>query len=304
MRTDIRLRPAEEDDVSALVGLFRRAWEENATPGPSEAETREWVTNPTWRGRENGRVAIVGGDLVGAAGLWDEDDARERVFMNVTVHPPDADVAEALLDWAEARGAEIVAGEGLLRAAAMSGDALGHELRRRGYELVRHFFTMEIALADEPPAPEWPEGIVVRTLVPGEERRVYEAMNEAFADHWDFRPIAFDRWRAFMTDSADHDPSLWFLALDGDEIAGAALCRSERRPGTAHVGVLGVRPGWRRRGLARALLLHAFGDFRRRGRAKADLGVGAENPTGAVRLYEQAGMYVAARMDTYEKRLG
>lgn len=304
MRTDVRLRPAEADDVHALVGLFRRAWEENATPGPSEAETREWVMNPTWRARENGRVAVAGGELVGAAGLWDEDDACERVFMNVTVHPPDPDVAAALLDWAEARGAEIVGGRGALRAAAMSGDALGDELRRRGYDLVRHFFTMEVELAEEPSPPEWPDGIAVRTLEAGEERRVYEAMNEAFADHWDFRRIAFDRWRAFMTDSADHDPSLWFLAVDGDEIAGAALCRSERRPGTAHVAVLGVRPRWRRRGLGRALLLHAFREFRRRSRTKADLGVDAENPTGAVRLYEQAGMYVAARRDTYVKQLG
>ena len=74
--------------------------------------------------------------------------------------------------------------------------------------------------------------------------------------------------------------------------------------GTGHVNILGVRPGWRRRGLGRALLLHSFRELRDRGRLKADLGVDAENTTGAVRLYERAGMCVAHRMDTYELVLG
>jgi ribosomal protein S18 acetylase RimI-like enzyme len=61
-----------------------------------------------------------------------------------------------------------------------------------------------------------------------------------------------------------------------------------------------LRP-WRRRGLGRALLLQAFAAFRERGLARAALGVDAESLTGANRLYESAGMHVAARFDIYEK---
>ena len=303
--TEVELRAADANDIPLLSELFRRAWEENRTPSPGEAELHAWITNPTWRATDNGRLAFVNGALAGVIAMWDEDGHGERVFLNVTLHPRDAAVAAALLDWGEPRAAELVGDDGLVRASAMSGDdVMADELRSRGFTPIRHFFTMEIDLAAEPAEPAWPDGVGVRTSTPGEERRVYEAMNEAFADHWDFRPIPFDRWRSFMMATEDHDPSLWFLAVEGDEIAGAALCRGERRPGTAHVGILGVRPRWRRRGLAKALLLHAFREFRRRGSDRADLGVDAENATGAVRLYEQVGMQVAARRDTYEKRLG
>jgi hypothetical protein len=36
----------------------------------------------------------------------------------------------------------------------------------------------------------------------------------------------------------------------------------------------------------------------------AGLGVDGENPTGAVQLYERAGMHVASRTDTWERELG
>lgn len=76
-----------------------------------------------------------------------------------------------------------------------------------------------------------------------------------------------------------------------------------RVPPTSWINVLGVRRPWRRRGVARALLLHAFAEFRGRGKRGAGLGVDGLNTTGAVRLYEQAGMHVARRYDQYKKPL-
>ena len=64
---------------------------------------------------------------------------------------------------------------------------------------------------------------------------------------------------------------------------------------------LAVRRPWRRRGLGLALLLHSFRELRARGREHVGLGVDGENTTGAVRLYERAGMHVARRSDTYNK---
>src|SRR5215468_1533170 len=73
--------------------------------------------------------------------------------------------------------------------------------------------------------------------------------------------------------------------------------------GAGVVGALGVRKPWRRRGIAQALLHHAFGEFYRRGKRRVALGVDAENPTGATRLYERAGMHVAFEAVTYGKEL-
>ena len=106
-----------------------------------------------------------------------------------------------------------------------------------------------------------------------------------------------------MTSREDFDPSLWFIAWDGRsaEIAGYSLCRY--RMGLGWVGTLGVRRAWRKRGLGEALLLHSFGEFYKRGTPTIGLGVDAQNPTSATRLYKKAGMYVAAEYVIYEKEL-
>jgi mycothiol synthase len=52
-----------------------------------------------------------------------------------------------------------------------------------------------------------------------------------------------------------------------------------------------------------ALLLHAFGEFYRRGVRTVGLGVDAQSLTGATRLYERAGMSVIAQFERYEKEL-
>ncbi len=92
------------------------------------------------------------------------------------------------------------------------------------------------------------------------------------------------------------------VAWDGDEIAGLSLCRSSEGgdPDLGWVDILAVRRPWRRRGLALALLLHSFHELRARGRPRVGLGVDAENLTGAVRLYERAGMAPTQQHDVYE----
>ncbi len=109
-----------------------------------------------------------------------------------------------------------------------------------------------------------------------------------------------------MLEDAGFDPTLLFLAMDGDpRIAGINLCRphSFDDPEMGWVGTLGVRRQWRKRGIGLALLRHSFNEFYRRGKRKVGLGVDAQNLTGALRLYENAGMHVHQAYDHYEKEL-
>ena len=279
---------------------------ESIHDGMNETQLRDRFTSPLTKPEENWRVALnAGGRLVGSAAVWHPEPDAERVFVFMIAYPREPATYEHLLDWGEERARILTADRaGRTHTSADSeNDVLAAILRARGYELVRHFFTMEIDLDEEPAQPVWPEGISVRVFRPGEERAVYDTDMEAFQDHWDFFRIPFDRWRDYHLGRSDFDPSLWFLAMEGDEIAGTALCSSEARPGIGRVGILAVRRPWRRRGLGRALLLHAFRELRNHGRAKADLNVDGENLTGAVRLYERAGMHVAHRDDSYRKEL-
>ncbi len=121
---------------------------------------------------------------------------------------------------------------------------------------------------------------------------MYDAHQEAFSEEPDFEKDPFDEW-VHWSYREPFDPELWFVATDGDEIAGIALCRGERG-GDFNVGwvnILGVRKPWRRRGLGKALLEHAFREFRARGKTHAGLGVDGRNEE-ALALYGRAGMEV------------
>lgn len=297
------LRAPTLDDLPRLTTFFREL-EAAGGAGATSGEIRDWLTSPTFDVDADFRLAFDGDRLVGWCDVWDQNRAHNRFFLDARAHPAEPEIYGTLLDWGLERARSLAANGAVCRTwGGSTDDALARAVEERGFRLIRHFFRMEIDLASAPEPPTWPEDVTVRTFQPGESRAVYEAVTDAFVDHWDFVPTVFEEWEHFMVASSEFDPTLWFLARAGDEIAGVSLCKSERRPNVGHVGVLGVRPRWRNRGLGLALLLHSFHELRARGRPKADLGVDAENTTGAVRLYERAGMVVVRRNDSYEKAL-
>ena len=93
--------------------------------------------------------------------------------------------------------------------------------------------------------------------------------------------------------------------MDGDQMAGICICRrvDAEDPECGWVNELGVRRDWRKRGVGYALLKQAFAAFYADGRKRAGLGVDSQNLTGALRLYERAGMHVARQFDQYEKEM-
>jgi mycothiol synthase len=296
------LRGAVEADAPAIAAfLAEHAAALGESAPPDAAEVRQWQSQPNlWIA-----IAERDGRVVGYVDVSDRGGRGQRI--DIDARALDQAVAEVLVAAAEERARTLADGaDASLRGYANErDDALGNVYARAGYAVIRHSFEMEIDLAAEPPAPVWPAGITVRTYRPDDERRVYEASTEAFADHWDFQPAAIEEWRRWGPGHPRFDAELWFLAEDAGEIAGLSLCswHWSGDPTFGWVNSLSVRRPWRRRGLARALLLHSFAEFRRRGATRVGLGVDAENTTGAVRLYEGVGMRVVQRNDTYEKRI-
>jgi ribosomal protein S18 acetylase RimI-like enzyme len=159
-----------------------------------------------------------------------------------------------------------------------------------------------------PPHPEWPEGITVAGFERGRDEHLFhESLEEGFQDHWRWSPIAFEEWVQGRIEHDDgFDGSLWFRAMDGDEVAGAIAGRprSSEDPDAGWIQDLAVRRPWRRRGVALALLQHELGVLYARGIRAAMLAVDADSPTGATRLYERAGMREFRRIDVYLKPFG
>jgi mycothiol synthase len=243
------------------------------------------------------RVVERDGRLVG----YVDSVKRRGGATELDIRTVERDVAKALLAEAEAG-----AGSGPIRVVVQGDDEVLREaVEGEGFQAIRHSYQMRIALTDDVPAPQWPDGIVVRSMRGDDEERVYEANTEAFADDFYFVQQPFEEWHADAFGRENFDPTLVWLAEDDGELAGFSVnsWHASGDPEFGWIGSLGVRPRWRRRGLATALLRHSFRDFRSRGATRVGLGVDAQNTTGAVKLYERVGMQVARRNDTYEKRL-
>ena len=171
-----------------------------------------------------------------------------------------------------------------------------------GYREARHYFQMRIDFEHPPAVPQPPAGIELTTFDREDARAFHAALDEAFAEEWGWHASPFEEWRERRLDAPDTDLSLWFVARDGDALAGVVRCET-RRDGGGWIGALGVLEPWRRRGIGRALLLHALYEFHRRGASHVGLGVDTENPTGATGLYDGAGMRVVREDVIYEKEL-
>jgi mycothiol synthase len=294
----VELRDATPDDARAI----KRVLDEHALASfgeieLSEEEIRSWFELPRlWV-----QLAERDGEAVGYLDVATEASGHAAVDAR-TVDP---EVAPVLVAAAEVHARETV--EAPVLRGFVQGDE--PELRRAfeaaGWKPIRHSFQMRIELDHDVPEPEWPDGLVLRNAHEGEEARVYEAHMDSFEDHWDFRRQSFEDWKRYSTGGNRHDLSLWWLIEEGDELAGLSLnaWHFSGDPEFGWVHVLGVRPPWRKRGLGTALLRHSFRDFASRGATRVGLGVDGENTTGAVRLYEQVGMRVVRRNDTYEKTL-
>jgi mycothiol synthase len=247
------------------------------------------------------------GQVVGYAAAGQQEHARLHSEILVLPGYARQGLQDVLLtqleEWAQG---QVPQARPDARVALMSYVAQGDEqgalsLQRHGFKEIRRSWNMEITMNEAPAEPEWPAGISVHTFRPGDERLVFEADEEAFQDHWGHMPGNYERWLHWTVERETFDPTLWFLAYDGDRIAGVSLC--EHRDELGWVGSLGVLRPWRRLGLGKALLQHSFGEFYRRGTRTVGLGVDAQNLSGATRLYERVGMHVVRVYINYEKEL-
>ena len=313
--TAFTLRSATLDDLPELIELFNRAAQE---VGEEAAFTLAGYT-PDWQREDfaladDSRVAVMdGGRLGGVVEHWSSTPyVGHWLWARVEPQLRGLGIGTALMQWGEARTRSqlALAPEGVKvacsAACADTDEASNALLRERGYALLRRSMTMERSLAGAIPQRVLPVNMTIRPMQPGEEAAVFRAHTEAFRDHRGFveQPFeeAFTIQQQFAAKNPNYDPSLWFLAIDGEEIAGVVLCAPRHESyADAWVDLLGVRRPWRKQGLGLALLYHSFAELKRRGHQRVGLSVDAHSLTGATRLYERAGMYAIHQHNGYEK---
>jgi mycothiol synthase len=208
-----------------------------------------------------------------------------------------------LVAWADSRRHEIAAGHGLegprRRLSAYSFDrevGFAAAVAAAGYEPGRRFFEMERPDLEAIEPRPLPAGIEIRPVGPEAVRPLWDAMVEAFRDHNGEAPATESDWIRF-SEHPRLDPSMWVVAFDADEIAGAVLNSIDPATRTQHdtpgwLDEVFVRRPWRRRGLGRAMTARSLEMLRDRGATRAVLGVDGANPNQAMTLYESEGFRI------------
>jgi mycothiol synthase len=298
------------DDVQAVTNLINAA--EKAEYGRrilTEETVRISWQDPDMDLAQAALLIVTNDGRVVACGDM-EQHQHARIYCSADVHPDfrGRGLGSYLVDWLEVQArrhialAEPDARVVMINWISSVNQAAKRIVEQAGYMHIRSHWEMEIDMTEPPAAPQWPEGIMLRPFIVGQDERItYELDEEAFSDHWGHIPTSFEQWAHWSIGRSNFDPSLWFLAFAGNTLVGIALCRYENEFGW--IGALAVRRSYRRLGLGMAILQHAFDEFYRRGTRKVGLGVDAQNLTGAVRLYQHAGMHIARQADLYEKEL-
>ena len=317
------LRPyAGEADLTDVVRLQNAEWAADGTRGRvSVDEYRAWWGHPNEKfdPARDARIAELDGRVVGfAQSEWVDTTDGLREYRSGGAVDPDfrrRGIGSVLLEDRIAAMRELDATLGGDRPRVLGmwvdqrnvgGAALG---ARFGYEPARWFFDMERSITgDLSPIEPLPHGLELRPMSADQAWELWVADHEAFRDHWgghDDSEANFRRWR----ESPEFDPSMQLVAWEGDEIAAGvlnAIYPEENAALAIERGWLDsvfTRRPWRRRGLARNLITRSFHLLRERGMTVAALGVDADNPSGALGLYESVGFAVTERSSAWRRPL-
>lgn len=248
---------------------------------------------------------------------WEIDDEKRQVFgFPFNIHPEENNVElhSHLLGWVEKRSLEVaaetkVSDSQVLRAflANIEKEALRESaLQAQGFKPVRYMNRMTRDLNEPIEIPPLPEGLEVRPVPETHYRTVMNGLDEAFQDHWGHSPFQEENYQSFIS-SPMFKPSLWQVAWDGDEVAAGVLNMVDEEANKQFNIQRGMtdpiftRRPWRKRGLARALLMRSLQMFKEMGMSEAMLGVDTQNPSGAFVLYESCGFKPILRSVIFEK---
>ncbi len=320
-------RPATWDDLQAIVALRNEAsLDIRGTPITAvHWQQRAWLENGVNLATDSRVVETADGRVIGYVELSSEHPFVVHE-MSGAVHPAfrGQGIGGQLVAWAEQRARQGIAkappdARLLLHCPLFDRDMPGQMLLQdHGFTAVREFVHLQMQLTSPPPAPELPEGVVIRPLQATDWPQVGPALEEAFADHWGILQYEMDE-----PDEDEHDaprpqrdptifrpdyfnsPGLCFVAWAGDEVAGSCLCneKSVENPQAGYLGSLSIRHPWRRQGLGLALTHTALAEFFRRGIRHILTDTDGDSFTRAYQLYQKAGMHIYRREIVYEKEL-
>ena len=179
-------------------------------------------------------------------------------------------------------------------------------LARLGFHPVRRFHELRLDLAEFHPTMS-ASSFPIRHFQDGDEGKLVEIQNRSFAGTWGYSPNTVEaiKYRCSMSNTSLEGI---LIAYKGESPVGYCWTRKEPAEktradeSTGQIFMLGVEPGYRNKGIGRALLLAGLAYLKGKGLRFAQLTVDSEN-TAAIALYRSLGFEVWDSSLWYEKRL-
>ncbi len=292
-------RPATAADAGAIYRLIAACEED--LDGKAEVDLDDIVTDLARPGQylphDTVLVHAPDGDPVG----WGQVIKGRRAEADVRPDHRGRGIGTWLLHWTERR-ARAAGADRVGQTVTDNNTVAARMFTGRGYAPKDTAWILEIALEAEPEVPPLPAGITIRTYRPGsDDHAVHRVIDDAFCEWPDREPSPFDEWAAVSIRREIFAPGLSPLALSGGRIVGAALVLDYRDEHEGYVHQVAVHRDYRHRGIARALLCHAFAGFYRTGRRGCTLSTNSY--TGALTLYQRVGMRIRHSYTHYAKPL-
>ena len=243
-----------------------------------------------------------------SVGVFDGDRlvAEAEVFKGkraeVSVHPDERGrgIGTALLSWTEdvarALGAPRVA-----QTVTDSDRAAAELFERHGYGYGHTSWVLEIENSERP-HPELPEGFVFRPYTDDDARETYQVIEDAFNEWPNRDPATFEDWAAPTIRRPSFQPWQMLLVVDeaSDELVGVTFLL-EYAAEDGWIQQVATKATHRHRGIARGMLQQSFQVFWDLGKRR--VGVNTDSRTGALGVYEKAGMQVVRSYTNHVKRL-
>jgi ribosomal protein S18 acetylase RimI-like enzyme len=309
-----RLTPADLPDIMRLQAAY--AAEHPGVP----VIPGELYLSPGFEGGQNVFCAFnEAGQLVGYAPVFpvlasDGVDAPHKIWAEIRTEPQREEplaVKDRLWDAVMGRAREIAAAAPahssrlVFQYYPIETTSIAYVLAK-GCQPTESIYQMTRALSEAiPPGPALP-GLDVRCWrmeTEAEQRAYVQAHNEAFPD----APLALDDWQYFMQ-SPQWATGGSIAAFAGAEAVGSVTVYSDTGKNQSQGPKIGftehifVRPAWRRRGVARRLILAGLSYLKERSLDEARLEVLAQNRQ-ALRLYEDLGYRIARESGLYVMNL-
>ncbi len=181
-----------------------------------------------------------------------------------------------------------------------------------GFERVRVFSLMEMDLAEVPRDTGENKEVTIRPLRldVDEDIRLFDRLhNEAFSEHFNFRPHTLEETRhRLLNNPYFKQRESFFAVLNGEAVGYAGVAIDEKynlqmNTSSGWVTVIGVLKRYRKAGVGTSLMLHAIEDLKAKGMTRALLGVDDDNSTKAIGVYEKVGFRVKRKDFIYQRRL-